>query len=368
MKIEKGEISSSQLMFLVIGLIQGSNLVMTYLYGITNHDTWLAVLVAFVISFPFVWIDIALAQKFSGKNLIQINDIIYGSYLGKLISTLYILFFLLLNALNIRYIGAFFTTYIMPETPIIAIIIMFTFVCAWAVRNGLEVIARSSFILVVITALLIIFDTVLLLKDMKLTNFLPIFDLSLKDFIQGTQLVVSIPFTQIVVFLMFIPFVNNIKQAKGSIVLGVIIGGISLLITVIRDIATLGIMANIMVSPTFEAVRLIEIAKILTRLDILVAIGLLVIMFLRVSIFYYATVLSIAQIFNLRSFVPLVFPIGIIIISLTMLLFDSSMEHTYSTSNFYPIYSFPFQILIPPISLFIAKIRGLPKKQGGECK
>lgn len=367
MKIEKGVISSSQLMFLVIGLIQGSNLILTFVYRIAKHDIWLAVLAALVISLPFVLVDIALAEKFSGKNLIQINDLIYGPYLGKPISTLYILFFLLLTVLNTRIVGAFYTTYIMPETPLVVIIIMFTFVCGLAVRKGLEVIARCSFILIVITALIISTLTILLLKDMKFTNFLPIFEIPMKDFIQGTHLIVSIPFTQLVVFLMVIPYMNKIKQAKSSTVLGLIIGGISLLIVVVRDVAALGITAAIMSSPSFESARLIDVAKILTRLDILIAFGLLITMFLRVSIFYYATVLGIAQILNLRSYVPLVIPVGIIIISLAMLIFDSGMEHAYSTSNFYPIYTFPFQILIPPISLLIAKIRGLPKKQGGEC-
>jgi len=368
MKIEKGEISSSQLMSLTIGFLQGSHLLIAFTTGITKHDTWLAVLAALVISLPFVLIYITLAQKFPGKNLIQINDIIYGPYLGKLISALYICFFLLLGALNLRTVSNFFITYIMPETPISVILIMFIFVCAWAVRSGIEVIARCSFILIVVTAILVLMVTILLLKDMKITNFLPVFEIPLKNFIQGTHIMASIPFTQTVVFLMVIPYLNKIKEAKSSILLGLIVGGIQLLIIVVRDTAVLGITETIMVSPSFEATRLIDIAKILTRLDVLVAIVLLVTLFLRVSIFYYAMVLGIAQLFNLRSYLPLILPIGIIIISLAVLVYDSSMEHAFDAGNIYPIYSFPFQFLIPLISLLIAKIRGIPKKHRGECK
>ncbi len=98
--------------------------------------------------------------------------------------------------MNLRFFSDFLLTYIMPETPIVVILIMVTFICAWAVRNGIEVIARCSFIFVIITAIIVLSTFVLLIKEMKLTNFLPVFELSLKDFIQGTHIMASIPFCE----------------------------------------------------------------------------------------------------------------------------------------------------------------------------
>jgi len=256
----------------------------------------------------------------------------------------------------------------MPETPTAAILIMFIFVCAWAVRNGIEVIARCSFIFVIITAVLVLMVTVLLLKDMKFTNFLPVFEIPLKDFLQGTHIIASIPFCQILVFIMITPYLNKIKQAKRSILLGLILGGIQLFIIVARDTAVLGITAFIMGSPSFQATRSIDIANILTRLDILVAIVLLITLFLRVSIFYYTTVTGIAQLLNLRSYLPLVLPIGIISISLSILVYDSIIEQAHFNATIWPIYAVLFEVLIPSVSLLIAKIRRLPKKQGGKCR
>ncbi|MHB8061017.1 MAG: GerAB/ArcD/ProY family transporter [Ruminiclostridium sp.] len=367
MKLEKGEISSSQLMFLVIAFLQGAHLLIAFASGITKHDTWLAVLTAIVLSLPFILIYIALAQRFPGKNLIQINDIIYGHYFGKLISVFYIWYFWLLASLNLRTVGNFVRTYMMPETPMVAILVMFVFICVWAVKGGIEVIARCSFIFVIITAVLVLIVTVLLVKDINVTNFLPVFEVPLNKFIQGTHEIATVPFCQILVFTMIIPYVSNIKQAKRSILLGTMLGGLQLLIIVARDTAVLGITASIMGSPSFQATRLIDIAHILTRLDILVAIVLLITLFLRVSIFFYATVLGIAQLLKMRSYAPLVLPIGIIIISLSILIYDSSVDQMSFTATVWPIYAVPFEILIPTISLIIAAIRGLPKKRGGEC-
>jgi spore germination protein KB len=366
MKIEKGEISSSQLMYLVIGFLQGAHLLLAFASGITKHDTWIAVLAALVLSLPFIFVYVALAQKFAGQNLILIFEIIYGRYVGKLVSVLYIWYFLLLAALNLRTVSNFVGIYMMPETPRVVVMIMFVFVSAWAVRNGIEVIARCSFIFVVISVVAVLFVTVLSLENMKFTNFLPVFEVPLNKLIQGTHIIASIPLCQILTFIMIIPCLNKIKEAKKSVLLGLMMGGIQLLNIVARDTAVLGVAASIMGSPPFETTRLIDIADILTRLDILVAIVLLVTLFLRVSIFYYATVLGIAQLLHLRSYLPLISPIGIMIISLAVLLYESLVEQSFFNATVWPVYTVPFEFLIPTLSLFIAKIRGLPKKQGGE--
>lgn len=143
-------------------------------------------------------------------------------------------------------------------------------------------------------------------------------------------------------------------------------GGVTLLIVTVRNTAVLGITSTILTSPSFEAVRLIDIAKIITRLELLVAVVLLVTLFIKVSIFYYATVLGMAQLLRLRSYLPLVLPIGIISISITVFMYDSPVEEAYNGANIWPIWTIPFQLLIPPISLLTAKIRRLPKQREGE--
>jgi spore germination protein KB len=96
-----------------------------------------------------------------------------------------------------------------------------------------------------------------------------------------------------------------------------------------------------------------------------VAIVLLVTLFIKTSVFYYATVLSTAQLFNLRSYLPLVLPIGIICIAVAIMAADSTMEQAYSATDVWLFYMTPIEILLPLITLLIAKIRGLSEKQGG---
>jgi spore germination protein KB len=360
LKLEKGEISSSQLMFLVGGFIQGSLLTLTFAKDATKHDLWLALIVAFMISIPLALLYLTLALKFPGQNLIQINDAIFGPYLGKVVSFQYIMLFLMIVSANLWFAGDFFVSFFFPETPILVIIIMFAFICAWGVRAGIEGIARMSIILVLVTILITLTTFIFLLNEMKFSNLLPIFDIPIYDFIHGVNIMMAIPFNEVFVFMMVIPYVNKMKQVKTSVVYGMTLALMTSLIVVLRNTLVLGPLADIVVSPSMEAVRLIDIGEIIERLEALVGIGLILTMFLKVSVFYYATVLGMAQLLKLRSYVPLVIPVGVIGISLA-LANESSIKFNYTAMNTYPIFSLPFYIVLPLMSLLIAKIRKLPK-------
>lgn len=364
MKIEKGVLSSSQLMFLVAGFIQGSVLLVAFTNTITKQYTWQVVLSGLAVSFPVVLTNMMLAKRFPDKNLIQITDIIYGRYLGKLISFLYIWFFFAVASFMLGFVGDIFKNYIMPETPKLVFCVMFALVCAWVVRYGIEVLARTSVLFVMIAIIEILITYVLLLKDMKITNFLPFFELPLKSFIQGTNIMVAIPYLEIMVFLMVTPYVNKAKEVKKSVILGLLIGAACLLLVTVRNTAVLGITSTIMTSPSIEAVRLIDIGDIITRLEMLVMITLLVTLYMKISVLYYATALAIAQLFKLRSYKPLVFPIGCMIISFAMLAYDSMMENADVGAKIAPVYTLAFEFL-PLLSLAIAIIRKLPQKQKG---
>jgi spore germination protein KB len=360
MRLEKGIISSSQLMFLVAGYVLGSVLVAAFTNTVTKQYTWLVVLSGLAASIPLAMAYVALASKFPGKDLVQINRIVYGPYLSKLVSALYICFFCSIAGLMLAYLGHMIKDYMMPETPMFAICILFACICAWAVRNGIEVLARTSVIFVTIIIIVILITFVLLLKDMELTNFLPFFDLSLKDFIQGTHIMLTLPFCEIVVFLMLFPYVNKGVEAKKSVILGLIIGGVSILIDTVRNTAVLGVASAIMISPSLESVRLIDLAEVITRLEMLVITLLLIAMFIKVNVMYYGTVLGIARLCNLRSYRQLVLPIGSIIVSLSILSFDSLAQSNDFATRTGPFFTLVFEFS-PVITLLVTKIRKLPK-------
>ncbi|CDX04739.1 spore germination protein KB [Desulfitobacterium sp. LBE] len=365
-KLEKEIISSSQLNFLVIGFVTGGLVTVPYSTQIINQDNWLAVIIGFILSLPMVLIYIWLAQKFPQNNLLEIHDVVYGPLIGKLISAAYIVFIFNLLIYNLVYVGDFLLTYLLPETPMWIVLLMFTFVCAWAVRLGLEVIARVNPLFVVITLFITFSTMTLLIPEMDFSNLIPLFDTPMLDFIQGVHIMITIPYLEIVIFLFFLPSVNNKKQIKHSILFGFCFGSLFLLLPIIRNTTVLGSLVGILTSPSYESIRLIDIGNYLTRLEVLYAIALIIMLFIKSSLFYYVTVLGIAQLLRLRSYLPLVVPLGIIGICLSLIVHESSLLNIDTTVDVWPFFALPFEVFLPILTLLLAKVRKLPKHiQGG---
>ncbi|MEA4894807.1 MAG: endospore germination permease [Oscillospiraceae bacterium] len=365
MKLEKGVITNTQLIYLILSFMQSIVISINFVYSVSKRDTWIAVLTAFVIAIPIALIYTSIAGRYPGRNLVQINDEALGPYIGKLFSALYIWFLFELIIHYAYFFNSFWITYIMPETPRMAFVIMFVLVSAFAVRSGIETIARCSVIFSMIVLASVVFVVSLLLKDMKFNNFLPVLDLTPKEFIHSVHIILAIQFCDIVAFLMIFPSTKNNAGVRKPVLIALSLSTLLLIVTVLVNTAVLGVRMINSTSVSFAITREIDIGHILTRLDVLVALSLLATVFMKVSVFYYTTVLGLAQLLGLRSYKPLVVPVGVIVAAISTHLYSSDMEQVYAANNIWPFNAALFELVLPLITLIVIAIRGIFKNTGG---
>jgi len=366
MSIERGKINSQQLLFLIAGFVQGSILLIDFTVGITEHQTWMVILAGLAISAPVILSYVALAKRFPGMNLVQINDMVYGRFLGKAVSMYYIFFFVMTLSFNIRDVGELYVTFLMQDTPFIFFLVVFAATCAYAVTKGIEVFGRVSHLFVVTGLFVIISTFILLIDQMDFSNFLPLFELPFIRIFQGTHIVSIIPFGETVAFLMIMGRLNKTEHAVKRTFFGLSIGALSLLVVAVRNTAVLGRTQTIWTSPSFQSIRLINIGTVLTRMDFLIGIAQTVLIFFKCSLFLYVLVVAVSQLFGLKSYLPLVLPLAGIEVIVAATVFQSPVDHAMITQNAGIIYSVPLVFIFPPLSLLIAKIRGLPKFERGK--
>lgn len=363
MNNEKQKISTQLLMFSIACLIQSSSLLIGFTSSVTRQDTWIIVIAGFVIALPVLWIYIKLATRFPGKTIIEINECVFGKIVGKVLSSLYVFFFLSVAFLNVGVLSGFVGGSILPETPKAAIIIAFVLLFVYTLRKGIEPVTRCSTLFVIILIVTLLINSILLIKNMMLSNFLPVFTLPISKYIQATQTEVFLPFCDIFVFFMLLPNLNNPKDVKKPFLNGLIIGAATMLFVVLRDIAVLGTSIPFMSSPAFEAVRLINIANTLTRMETIYATILIVLLFYKICIFFYAAVKGISQIFKLESYKELVPVIGVLLVVFTLISFKSSMEDAsfgVKSASFYFMF---FEFILPLITLIVLALKGIFKDQ-----
>ncbi len=359
MKLEEGIISPLQFFFLTTGMTLGVAIIAALTVPLTKHNNWLAIILAIVEGVIIISIFTLLTNKFPDKTLVEINNLIYGKYLGKIISIGYIIYFFLIIPLNLRYFSDFFISLIMPETPLLVFLLIIIIPIIYAVKEGLEVIARCSLLFLIPLLFEVLITPVLLLPKMDLGNFLPVLDIEISNFFKAGHILASILFGELIILMMISPFINKKEQIKRRIIWGIITSGIVILLAALRNTSVLGPTEIIYTYPSYQATRLIDIRDFITRLEVIVAGSFLFAMFLRVSITYYATVLATSQLLKLRSYLPLVIPIGIIAVTFSFFIFECYREQMNFGREIYPIISFPFQIGIPLLSLLINKLRNI---------
>jgi spore germination protein KB len=202
----------------------------------------------------------------------------------------------------------------------------------------------------------------LLIPHIDLNNLLPIFDLPMGKLLYAAHNAASFPFNETITFLMVLAFLEKPVKGFSAISSGLLIAGLMLILVAARDVAVLGQMDYLYHYSPYVATQAIELGDILTRVEVLVAINLVTMGFIKISVLFYGTVLGLAQVFKLHSYRPLILPIGILMVILSLTQSSNTAEIVNFFDNIYPIYVFPFQIGIPLITLIVAKLRRLPQK------
>jgi spore germination protein KB len=359
--LEGGKIGQKQLRWLVCVLLISTILIYLprYIAKYAKQDSWITVIAITVISLVVTLVIIKLGLRFPNQTINSYSQLIVGSFLGKLISVSYLLFFIHISALIIMEIAIFLTAVFITNTPVLLIILLINFVAALAVRNGIEVISRvNEFVYpLVIFAIMLIF--LLIWPELKLTNFQPVLEHGWTGVGQASSIALLF-FSETIVLVIILPTLASKQGTVWSISRALLIVGVLTLLVFIMIIGLFGASESAELTyPTLSAVRYISIFGFVERIDALVIAGWIGGGFIKLSIFYYSAAITTAELFELDTYRPVVFPLGLVISFLAPLLFANVAEMEKLLVDYLPPYYLSMEILLPSLLLIIAKIRGV---------
>ena len=361
-QLERGKISGTQLVYLLVSFAIGSSIILAPGRG-ARQDAWIAIIIGVLESLVWVFIFTTLARRFPEKTIVEILEEVFSPFLGKLLAVCFIWYSFHLGSLVIGNFTDFFTTVVMPETPSIVFAVSLVLVSAFAVYNGLEVIARCSLVLLPIAVFLIMSTILLELNQLDVKNFLPILETPWPRLLKAAHITAVFPFGEVVIFGMILPYLNQPQDGRGSTVLGILLTALIIVLLSLRSIGALGATRSIATYPSLEALKLINVPLLNIRMEVIVVINFLTIGFLKIATLHYSTVLGLGQIFKLRALRPLIIPIGILMVLLSLINFHGFGENLVFIDVGYPIYALVFQLAIPLLTLIVAVIRKLPSRR-----
>lgn len=356
--LEKGKISSFQLFSLVVSFIFGSSAIFETI-NLAGRDTWLSEIIGIMIGVCGVIIITYLAGKFPGLNLAEYSEKLFGRVLGTIINILYAFYFLFLYILILRNFGDLMTALVMPETSMWFFNLTFGLLVVYLVKNRIEIIGRSGELILPISIFISLTTSSLIYFSHKpnLGNLLPLMENGVKPILLGAIPVSTFPYLELIAFAMILPYVNVPEKNRKVMIFGVLFGGFIITQMLIQNISIFGEYIATLTFPRFFVVRLISVGEFLERIEAFVLAIWILSGLIKMGVSLYASVLIMAHSFRLSDYNFLVLPCTIISVVFSVIVYGNVFEMLNFSTNIYPVFAIPFQIIFPVMMVILAAIR-----------
>lgn len=363
--LEGGRISNWQATALIITLILASSTISlpNIIYKEAGQDAWLSIIIAAASGIIAGFIFASLGNRFPRRTFIQYMPDIVGKTLGKIIGFIYIIFFMFINAGIIREIAEIFKTNFMQETPLSVFSIGMVLVAAYAVRSGLEVLTRVNEIMMPLVLLMLLMVMGLSYMEIDAYLLLPVLEDGFMPVLKGS-IYPTLFFAETVVMLMIIPYLNKPYGVKRTIFSAILIVTLFQLALMVMAIGVFGSLVDDLNFPILQMARYISLLELFERMEPLIMLTWIGGGFVKVGIFYYCAVLAMAQWLNLREYKALVLPTGVLLVVLSIVLWENYVEFYHMGYKIVPPYFFALEIGLPLTLLVLAMLRG----KGGVVK
>lgn len=346
---------------------QGIMLIMLYLMGSTvlvgsggaaKKDMWLAMIIGIVLAIPLFLFYSKLLASFPGKNIFDISELAFGKFMGKVIILLYTWYALHLGAMVVDNYAEFINIVGLPETPRAIPVMFFGVLCAWVVKEGIEVLGRWAELFLAFILGVMFITIFFAIPKMHINQIRPVLEDGLPPLIKGTFGIFAFPYAEAVTFTMITPFYKNKKSVYKIYMYGLLLGGFMLLLIAFRNLLTIG-PGKMMLHyyPSYVAVGRINIGEFIQRAQILITVAFLITGFAKISVCLLATANGVAKLFNINEFRNIVVPVTILMLNLSFIVYDNIMETIKWAPNIYPYYAFIFQVILPVITYIGASLK-----------
>ncbi|HEX3043116.1 MAG TPA: endospore germination permease [Bacillota bacterium] len=310
---------------------------------------WMIVVLAGVLSLIGLYFMVALLRKFPSQNIVEIGRKLGGAYIGSIPGLVIFLFFLILTSLTLRKYSETFILTLLPRTPISVISFFSIGIMLYAAVLGIETLTRVAWFFApyLLTALVIILFFSFTKGDPG--QLAPVFGPGpvalLKHSLANSSL-----FGELLLLPLIAPLIRK-QDRLGKV------GGLSLAISIsIIAVVVLGNVlvfndreASRMIFPIFQLARLINFGEFIQRVESVFVFLWFFAAGVQLCGLFYGIVTSFAQTFRISNYRPLVFPLSILVFTISLLpgsMSASMLFNDFILSGFYAAIAFGLPFLL----------------------
>ncbi|MEK8128146.1 endospore germination permease [Paenibacillus filicis] len=329
-----------------------------------KQDAWLACIIGVGMNVAAVFLYVRLGERFPQQTLVQYCETILGKWIGKAVALGFVLFFFLLASLMVGDLGYFLTSQIMQETPMEVLQMMFVLVVVMTVRLGLAVYTRAAVLFFPWTLLLFTILILPLIPKFQWNLLLPFLEYGWSPVMRGSFSFWGLQ--EMIVMLMFYPYVARKPGRKSAFVTGVVLGGAILVLTTLGSITVLGTtLTTNQLFPAYTLAKNISLGHFFERVEgIMISIWVISIFF-KIVLTFHASVHGLVQLLRFKEEKVLVLPLGLGMIVMSLMCYPNTIFiKDYLGRNWAPL-SLIFGVVLPLLLLVVSSVtRGLRRGKG----
>lgn len=358
------KISSIQIRALLVSTIIGIGVLSMYnqLANIMDKDGWIAIILSGLLVVLMLIIISKIFQGNPGKDFFEIGNETLGKFAFSIILCIYVVYYIVVNAYISRQLGELIKGFLLPNTPIQLIIVLFLLSISYAAASEIDVIARVTYMMYPV---IIIFTIVLFLVSLPgadITNVLPVFQSDLSKLPEGVK-VALFSFSGFEVTLFAFPFVEDKKKLTKTCISAIaIITAIylALFMVTLSQFSIEQIKSDPF--PLLMVTKLIDLpGYFLQNLDGLVMAIWVMLIFSTITPFHYSAGKILSKIFKTKSHAILVLML-VPVIYILAIIPRSIIELNSIMSGVIAYLSILVSVIVPVIIFIVGRIRGRKKQ------
>lgn len=269
--------------------------------------------------------------------IVEISESLFGTWIGKGLALLFILFSFFGAALVLFDVGKFIITVLMPETPLLFVNALFAILLLYAIGSGFDALARMAELLFPWFALWFLFMAALLIPQIDVRNVQPFLEAGPKELAHSVLVVLSLSYMPLAVFLMIQPVevdLPDARKASRAFSRAVLIGGVLSSVVTALTILVLGAnVTSLQEYPVYSLAQRIIIGKFLERVETIAAGLWLITTFVKMSLYFYASVSGLVRLARLPSHRGILLPMVALLVVVSVKVFPNSASEQQFTAT-----------------------------------
>ncbi|MEK8128480.1 endospore germination permease [Paenibacillus filicis] len=279
-----------------------------------GRDAWYLVLIGGAAGLLNIGVFVWLNRLYPEHNLISICKQVLGRWVGGLLGFIFVLYLLDISSWVLREFAQFFIITLEPTIPITWYLAAGALMCGYAVYHGLEVFARVSEIVFILTVATFLGIYLLLLYQYQPEYMLPVLENGLLEPLKGVLVPISWV-GDLMCVSMLLKHVRKTKQTGYYIVGTVGVIALILLLAVVTCTMVLGGEATATFTyPSISLIQNIHLFRNIERFDAALVAAWVMSAFIKITVYFWSALQGFTELLPIRQPRAFVAPLAVAMI------------------------------------------------------